>query len=543
MVSLMEQISPLEQDNRLPSSWLRPRTWLHRFRAAAPAAAIGLALSPVAAILGMSETEVNDNLGPHEAAISLAWGNETTVELGPLGNLHWPRSVGGVLGLDIKIGGVADIENPEKLITAYVGTFEDPKGVTSALSQKLERSAARDVLLSEAELAGLIVCGSFLKYGLTPEMRRQLSAKRLMAASLGASAAICGILTTPAQPEPQQRIAITSAANTPLDGMTADNPLLAWVLNKGVSEARVLYQRQLEADKEYVDTARLSLIEAEPKLAKPTPNQVSMIGISDMHCNEAMLTLAGYVSILAAPSAVWSSGDDTTNGMSSEKGCVNKEVNIAHQIGVPFIDVKGNHDSKDTVSQFKNAGAVELEGHTVAVEMKDRTGNIVKFKFLGDGDPEHNPPFSMERVQDRPETEVQMGARLAEENSNDPADIVLVHQPTAAEAIIEADKQGKVPFVAWGHMHTEYGPIVHTHLGTAPSRRTIAMQLESAGGVKEPSITEFSTPITPPRTTAGVYQFFYNKSTHLLEAMQPDYFSPEGKVTVGKLQTFSATVE
>jgi hypothetical protein len=61
---------------------------------------------------------------------------------------------------------------------------------------------------------------------------------------------------------------------------------------------------------------------------------------------------------------------------------------------------------------------------------------------------------------------------------------------------------------------------------------TVGMQEGTAGGVREPTFTSFSTPFSPPLIRADVYFYFRDKATGLITGVQPVHFQPDAKVVI-----------
>jgi hypothetical protein len=61
---------------------------------------------------------------------------------------------------------------------------------------------------------------------------------------------------------------------------------------------------------------------------------------------------------------------------------------------------------------------------------------------------------------------------------------------------------------------------------------TVGMQQGTAGGVKQPTITSFSTPFSPPLISADVYFYFRDDATGLITGVQPVHFLPSAEVVV-----------
>ena len=212
-----------------------------------------------------------------------------------------------------------------------------------------------------------------------------------------------------------------------------------------------------------------------------------------------------------------SSGDDTVNGTAAERGCVSREVAIAGDI--PFLVATGNHDSDLTETQMARDGMIVLDGSPVGA---------AGVSVLGDDDPEYNIPFSVERTRDRAETEEEMGQRLVDVARARRTDVIMVHQPVAASVIMAAPEL-PARLVLWGHYHSESGPTVVRH---ADGSWTVGLRQSTAGGVRQPTFTSFSTPFSPPLISADVYFYFRDTATGLITGVQPVHFRPDGRVVI-----------
>jgi hypothetical protein len=134
----------------------------------------------------------------------------------------------------------------------------------------------------------------------------------------------------------------------------------------------------------------------------------------------------------------------------------------------------------------------------------------------------------MERVYERDETEAELGERMRQVATGRNVDVLLVHQPAAARMITESPNP-PAKLIAWGHMHSQAGPQVILH---DDGSWTVAIQLGTAGGVAAPTITSFSTPFSPPRTSADGYFFFRDRATGLITGVQPVHCLPDGTVII-----------
>ena len=168
---------------------------------------------------------------------------------------------------------------------------------------------------------------------------------------------------------------------------------------------------------------------------------------------------------------------------------------------------------------MRATGVTVLDGQVV-----EKAGLSV----LGDDDPEHNIPFSVDRTKDRPESEEQLAQRLVDLARDKHTDVLLVHQPVAARVIMNAPNP-PASLVLWGHYHAQSGPQVIMH---EDGSWTVGMQEGTAGGVREPTFTSFSTPFSPPLISADVYFYFRDKATGLITGVQPVHFRPNAEVVI-----------
>jgi hypothetical protein len=200
-----------------------------------------------------------------------------------------------------------------------------------------------------------------------------------------------------------------------------------------------------------------------------------------------------------------------------ERGCIRREARIGG--GTPFLVATGNHDSDVTEAQMKAVGMTVLDGSVVSA---------AGLEVLGDDDPEHNIPFSVDRTMDRPETEEQLATRLLDVARGRPTDVLMMHQP-AASTVVMTTPNPPARLVLWGHFHAQVGPTVITH---DDGSWTVGMQQGTAGGVRQPTITSFSTPFSPPLIRADVYFYFRDNATGLITAVQPVHFRPDAEVVI-----------
>ena len=480
-----------------------------------------LAAAPFASVWGISHARVEDYLGPHRVMFASNFGGEVELNLGPIGNAYLDSPVPPI-GLVITVGGVgAAAENlnslfSEQTLIAYTSLYTEPREAISGIVEHLVQDAIREGLKAEAVLLVGVAIWRLHRQLLPPWIITRVTRRRAVAVYLTIVAvAIGSLLVTGQAKEPRIPVAVSDGGR--FSSLTVDNVALADVLDRGIKGIRLLSARQQRAVKNYLDSAAGSLSAQLDDLPEPGSDETMILGFSDLHCNQAMSELIGRLAHATQPSIVLSSGDDTVNGTAAERGCVRREAAIPD--GVPFLVATGNHDSEVTEAQMRSVGMTVLDGQVV---------KAAGFSVLGDDDPEHNIPFSVDRVKERPESEEELAQRLVDVSRDKHTDAILVHQPVAARVIISTPNP-PAPLVLWGHFHAQSGPRVIMH---DDGSWTVGMQQGTAGGVREPMFSSFSTPFSPPLISADVYFYFRDNSTGLITGVQPVHFLPDAKVVI-----------
>ena len=475
---------------------------------------------PVAAAWGIGHARVTDYVGPNPMTWAANFRGEIAIDLGPLGNAYLTSPVAPV-GIAIDVGGAGAGTTvgslfSEETLSAYTALYTDPEEAVRGVVERL----ARDALIRTVEAEAVLLVGfavwTLRRHLLSPWVVRRVTRRRTAAVYVTGMAVLVGSILVPARPD-GPRIPISFDLRGVASGVTVDSPLLADLLGRGVSGVRLLSSRQEAAVQRYVDSATGSL--SDQLAARPAPRlgETMVVGFSDLHCNQATTELITRLVAVTKPTLVLDSGDDTVNGTAAERGCIHRQAGIG--AGLPMLDATGNHDSDVTEAQLRAAGVTVLNG---SIE------KAAGWTVLGDDDPERQVPFSVDRVQDRPETEAQLGDRLVQTARPRPVDAILVHQPAASVEIMRAaDPPARL--VLWGHFHSQQGPTVVRH---ADGSWTVGMQQGTAGGVKQPTITSFSTPFGPPLARADVYFYFRDNATGLITGVQPVHFEPDATVVI-----------
>ncbi|MET1006761.1 MAG: metallophosphoesterase [Propionibacteriaceae bacterium] len=483
---------------------------------------VALLALPFALAWGLGHAQIEDYLGPHRATFASNYRGEVQIDLGPFGNAYLPSPMGPV-GLQITVGGVGAVDSgstsffSEQTLAAYVGIYQEPDEAIAGVVEPLTDDIVVESAKAELVLLSLFALVVMRRQLLAPWLVRSISRRRAVVVYLTAAALVFGSILAPRPVVQGIRVPVAVNLGPSLYGLTVDSLLLADLLDRGIKGVTLLTDRQQKAVSDYITAADQSLSGQYARLPSPERGETMLLGFSDLHCNQAMTELIRRMVVLTQPAQVLSSGDDTVNGTAAERFCITREARIADQI--PFVDASGNHDSDVTESQMRNAKMTVLDGSVIS------SGGL---NLVGDDDPERQVPFSIQRVTDRPETEAQLGQRMVDVARGKDVDVLLVHQP-AASVVVMTTPDPPARLVLWGHFHSQAGPTVVPH---ADGSWTVGMQQGTAGGVRQPTITSFSTPFSPPLISADTYFYFRDDDTGLITGVQPVHFLPNATVVI-----------
>ena len=182
---------------------------------------------------------------------------------------------------------------------------------------------------------------------------------------------------------------------------------------------------------------------ADEEAAEP----VTVVVVSDLHCNVGMARVIRSVVGLAGADVVLNAGDSTVNGTAVESYCVSAFADAVPS-GVPLVIADGNHDSVQTAEQERAAGARVLDGGVV---------EVAGIRVLGDSDP-NATRVGIGTLPVGEETVADAGRRLADVAcaEEDGVDLLLVHNPNVGNATLD---RGCAPAQISGHLHRRVGPV------------------------------------------------------------------------------------
>ncbi|MGI5285841.1 metallophosphoesterase family protein [Nonomuraea polychroma] len=355
---------------------------------------------------------VRAQVGPVETGMSLrpAWNGETVVDASPLGTLTF-RTHDAPLRLRITLENI-DQERARAFL-------EDPR-----LADRLPQLLESDLL----DGVRALVIRSLLCAGAGALIAVLVVYRRPRVALLGLVAASVALAGTGAL------AALTFRPNSVMEprysGLIAAAPSLVGSAESIVTRFES-YRSQLtklvtNVSKLYDTVSTLPLYDADPK-------SIRVLHVSDIHINPIAWNVIRSLKDQFAVDLIIDTGDIADHGTKAE----NKFVDEIGRLGVPYVYVRGNHDSMSTqkaVEKQKNAVVLDNETETVA-----------GLRIYGLGDPRFTPDLSVP-VDSSPATLARFArAHLGKVGK---ADVVAVHDPDVGKGF-----SGAAPMILAGHTH------------------------------------------------------------------------------------------
>ena len=167
----------------------------------------------------------------------------------------------------------------------------------------------------------------------------------------------------------------------------------------------------------------------------------TVLHVSDIHLNPQGFDLAEQLVEQFGVDVVVDTGDVTTWGTPAESATLDR----IGRLGVPYVFVRGNHDSIVTANAVADQGAIVLEGEAVTVE---------GLTFAGIGDARFSPDSGELDIDAAREAAGESTAELAAvvgatNRSGKDVDVALIHDPSRLDPLL-----GEVPLVLAGHYHS-----------------------------------------------------------------------------------------
>ncbi|MEV6601921.1 metallophosphoesterase [Actinoplanes sp. NPDC051346] len=398
------------------------RAWRHSLTRRLRVWAAVLIVSLTGVVVGtmlLAQSEIP--VGPFRADMSISPSIKggTEVDIPPLGSLHLD-SHAGPIHLKVNLGAL-DQQRTEALI-------EDPT-VISVVGQSAVDDVTRGVLqLSLRALGAAIACALILSALVFRNVRRVASAGVIALIVTGGS---MGLAAGTVRPD--------SIGEPKYEGLLVNAPAV-------VGDARRIadnYGRYADQLAELVSNVSRIYTTVSSLPVEPSGNTTRILHVSDLHLNPAVWNVIKTVVKAWDIDAVVDTGDIVDWGSSAET----TYVSSISQIGVPYIYVRGNHDSaaiQAAVARQSNATVLD-----------NSTTTINGLTIAGIGDPQFTPDKSETppaEAADNPAVDVfpLSGERLAAtiRQSKTKVGVALVHNPAMAPPL-----SGVVPVVLAGHTH------------------------------------------------------------------------------------------
>lgn len=392
------------------------------------------ALILVVALLGaglglMLGARATVDIGPFntEFRVTPAATGETSVLIPPLGSLHLDTH-DGPSRLTIQLGAL-DQARTQEMIT-------DPGGVTRAAESVADDLVSGVIRVGFGTL-GAGVLGAMLLAALVFRNTRRVAwagglSLALLAGSFGAAA---GTFRLDAVEEPRY------------EGLLVNAPALIGDVQR-IADDYERYTENLQSMIANVSTlyTAASTLEAW----QPDEDMTRVLHVADLHLNPAAWPVMRTVVEQYGVDFVIDSGDIVDWGTGPES----EYLDSIRLMGVPYVFVRGNHDSaltEQAVAEQPNA-----------IVLDDEIATVEGITVAGIGDPRFTPdqrtgPFTEEEQAAIRQEVVDSGGTLAEtiRAYGEPVNIAAVHDPVAAELL-----EGEVPIVLAGHAHNRrVGPV------------------------------------------------------------------------------------
>jgi len=446
-------LTKLHQTGQSAASWVArvlQSTWGRRLRIGAAVVIVSLA-GVVFGTMLFAHTQLN--VGPFRAEMSVtpSLTGGTEIDIPPLGALYLD-SHEGPIHLKVDLGSL-DQTRTEALI-------DDPTAISAA-----GQGAVDDVTAGVLRL-GLRALGAALGTALLLAALIFRNVKRVAWAGVIALAVTAGSLGLAAG-----TIRRGSIAEPRYEGLLVNAPAVVGDARR-IADNYGRYSDQLQ--QLVTNVSRIYTTVSALPVYEPAANTTRILHVSDLHLNPASWGVIRTVVKQWDIDAVIDTGDIVDWGSSAET----TYVSSIEQVGVPYIYVRGNHDSsaiQAAVGRQKNAKVLDnsiitINGLTIA-GIGDPQFTPDKSETLANaGDPASNPLLAS-------------GTQLATtiRDSKTKVDVALVHDPAMAPPL-----SGVVPLVLAGHLH----------------KREVSM-LPAATAAPTPTAAPSTTPSTSTTPTAA----------------------------------------
>ncbi|GAA2528791.1 calcineurin-like phosphoesterase family protein [Rarobacter incanus] len=468
---------------------------------------VALALVIAAALHAALTATTVAPFGPHMATYAVTTSGTLTIDLGPLGTIQRPSPAPGPIGIGVQVHEIPEsytgLERTDVAtsltgdLQRYLTLFASPQDTLQLVATGLIRDAGRTFLLDTVWLAVAVgavavlvgrrrgasvrraaaltapwVCVGALLIGTgvaAAASRDAVRARSVPGATVFAGTALAGTRITGRLGGVLEQYGgqvidafkendeFYSEANTNLERqwqLAAATPTISPAGNAaGAGDAAASGSQGLSGQSGAGDAAASgSQGSAAPSGAaggemassENDVDLVTMLVISDMHCNISMSPLVGTLARESGASIILNAGDATIDGTAVEQTCPESLMRAVPKEAT-LVYAGGNHDSDLTADQFEAAGATVLRGQTVSVD---------GVRILGDLDP-WKTNFGSGTSLARSESASDFQSRIIKTACDEAPDLLLIHTPYEGRPALDA---GCAPYLISGHMHRRVGP-------------------------------------------------------------------------------------
>ncbi|MFJ3422154.1 metallophosphoesterase [Streptomyces sp. NPDC086082] len=383
--------------------------------------------------------DVRAQVGPMDTTMTLrpSLTGGTKINVSPLGALSLDSHHAPVR-LDVNVDQL-DPERSQSLV-------DHPERISG-----LQDEVARDVEHGTLDLAvrsctAVVLGATTLGLAIYRRPRRALAAGGLALTLLAASGATAYATWNP-----------KSILEPKFSGLLSSAPSLVGNARNIVTEFDV-YQQELA--RLVTNVTKLYDVTSTLPAYQPDPTTIRILHVSDIHLNPASWKIIASLVQQYKVDVIVDTGDTMDHGTTAENGFLDP----IGDLGVPYVWVRGNHDSLATqryLEHIKNVHVLD-EG---------RAQTVAGVRFAGIGDPQFTPDRSTTTGADNSEELAgdQLASALRDQRAADtPVDIALVHEPSAAR-----QTDGEVPLVLAGHLH---------HEGTEVMKHGTRLRIEGSTG-------------------------------------------------------------
>lgn len=476
--------------------------------------AIGItaATLPLAAHIGFNSTEVEKTLpiaGERNFVFSPSFEDGLIADLGPSGKIGIETT--SPIGVTIDVGGIpisqtADSITPQSkqniAIEVVNSLFTLNEESINYMNQSIERELLTDFFKKTALTEAILLAGIF-------GARRRFSTKEIATGLIATTALLGGITADNYSNVDNSNDYVTF--NTSLGPLRIYDKLTADLLLTKLPSLNEMYTSQTVANEVFVATVSAQLDDTLNDIREMQPEGTTLVEISsDIHTTATMLDILTYARSQIEPSLVLNAGD-LTNYDSEFELFAAKKLD-------PDVIALGNHDGSAIREALQKAGALlSEEPALIEIPLADGMSSLT---ILTAEDPRYTAAGTKGTIERTPGAIDTMRTQLLEIASDNDIDIVLLHEPSDVQFLID----NGITFNLAISGHTHKAGIVELSDG-----RTW-LQVGTTGGIASRTVASLFSPLTTPSKDATYSYVALDEETGKLRALYTLTVNPGGEV-------------